>query len=106
MKPGQEQAAGKEENQHVLPKDDHLRVEEVIQRNAPGAFRAPERGAERDQPRAVPEVFAPNEALPRPEVYRSPPLPSTLSGNNYSNIRRLSSHTRKRCEEQTASPFR
>ncbi len=45
-----------EQDEDVLPEDDDLRIEEIVQRNAPRAFRAPKSGAETDQPRSVGEA--------------------------------------------------
>ncbi len=42
-----------EEDQHVFPKDDHLGVEQIVKRDAPGAFGAPKRRSERDQPGTI-----------------------------------------------------
>lgn len=53
-KPHHKQRQKHEENEDVLPEDDHLGVEEIVERNAPRALRAPEGGAEGNEPRAVP----------------------------------------------------
>ncbi len=37
----------------MLPKDNDLGGEEVVERNTPRALRAPKRGAENDEPGAV-----------------------------------------------------
>ena len=42
-----------EEDEDVLPKDNHLRGEEIVKGNAPGAFSPPEPRAERDEPGAI-----------------------------------------------------
>ena len=42
-----------DEDENVFPKNDHLGIEQFIKRDAPRAFRAPERCAKTDQPRAV-----------------------------------------------------
>ena len=45
-------------DEDVLPKDNHLGVEQIVQRNAPRALGAPERRAERDEPGAVTRAAA------------------------------------------------
>src|SRR5205823_8559888 len=42
-----------DEDENVFPKNDHLGIEQFVERNAPRAFRAPERSAKTDEPRAV-----------------------------------------------------
>src|SRR6266542_1894819 len=42
-----------DEDENVFPKDDHLGVEQFIERDAPRALGAPERCAKTDEPRAV-----------------------------------------------------
>ena len=41
------------EDEHMLPEDDHLCVENLIERNTPRAFCAPKRCAQADEPRAI-----------------------------------------------------
>jgi hypothetical protein len=43
----------RDENEGVFPKNNHPRIEQLVKRNAPRAFRAPEPSAETDQPRAI-----------------------------------------------------
>ena len=42
-----------EQDEDVLPKHDHLRVEKIVERNPPRAFRSPQSGAETHEPRTV-----------------------------------------------------
>ena len=42
-----------DEDEHMFPEDDDAGIEEIVQRNAPGTFRSPQRRAQSDQPRPV-----------------------------------------------------
>src|SRR5947207_6517963 len=43
----------RDENEHVFPKDNYPRIEQLVERDAPRAFRAPERSSEADEPRTI-----------------------------------------------------
>ena len=43
-----------QQDEHVLPEHDHLRVEKIVERNAPRALRPPQSGAESYEPWTVP----------------------------------------------------
>ena len=42
-----------DQDEHVLPENDYPGIEQLVERDAPRAFCAPERSAEADQPRTI-----------------------------------------------------
>src|SRR5215813_5823515 len=58
IQPTDEQREEHEEDENVLPENDYLRLEEVVQRNPPGAFCSPKGRAESDQPWSVGRAFS------------------------------------------------